>query len=164
MIFVTVGAQMPFDRLIVAMDRWAEAHPGAEIVAQIGASAFRPKAMRWVRFLSPEEYDRHYRSAKFVVAHAGTGSIIAALQLGKPIVIMPRQAALMETRNDHQLATAQQFSRFPSVLVASGGDELSAKLDMAEGIGSGRTIGQYASDELLTAIRSFIGECSMRAN
>ena len=36
MIFVTVGAQMPFDRLTSSVDRWAASHPTSDVVAQIG--------------------------------------------------------------------------------------------------------------------------------
>src|SRR5688500_9921748 len=97
-IFVTVGAQMPFDRLVRAVDAWAEGR--TDVVAQIGESAYVPKTLRWTRFLEPEAFRRHYAEAKVVVAHAGTGSIITALQIGKPIIVMPRRAALRETRND----------------------------------------------------------------
>ena len=36
MIFVAVGTQFPFDRLIRCVDEWALAH-GVEVVAQIAA-------------------------------------------------------------------------------------------------------------------------------
>ena len=35
MIFATVGTQLPFDRLIAAVDRWAGTRPGREVFAQI---------------------------------------------------------------------------------------------------------------------------------
>ncbi len=37
MIFVTVGEQLPFDRLVRAVDEWAAAS-GKEVFAQIGNS------------------------------------------------------------------------------------------------------------------------------
>jgi len=36
MIFVTVGAQMAFDRLIRAVDAWAGVHPAVSVFGQIG--------------------------------------------------------------------------------------------------------------------------------
>ena len=41
MIFVTVGYQMPFDRMVESIDRWAGRHPDAAIFAQIGPTEFR---------------------------------------------------------------------------------------------------------------------------
>ena len=41
-----------------------------------------------------------------VIAHDEMGSIITALEMGKPIVVMPRRAELGEHRNDHQVAAA----------------------------------------------------------
>ena len=34
-LLLTVGAQMPFDRLVLAMDAWAAANPSARVAAQI---------------------------------------------------------------------------------------------------------------------------------
>ncbi|MCG8094946.1 MAG: glycosyl transferase family 28, partial [Candidatus Thiodiazotropha endolucinida] len=52
------------------------------------------------------------------VAHAGMGSILSSLSLGKPIIIMPRKASLGEHRNEHQMATAKRFQNRPGVYVA----------------------------------------------
>ena len=40
MIFVTVGSQLPFDRLVRAVDDWAAGNGGAAAFAQIGASSY----------------------------------------------------------------------------------------------------------------------------
>ena len=63
-------------------------------------------------------------SADAIIGHAGIGTIITALQLAKPLLVMPRQGALRETRNDHQLATARRFCNFPSVHVAQDEHDL----------------------------------------
>ena len=43
MIFVTVGTQLPFDRLVRAVDAWAAEHPQVDVFGQIGPASFRPK-------------------------------------------------------------------------------------------------------------------------
>lgn len=91
-----------------------------------------------------------------IIAHAGTGSIITAFQLGKPILIMPQRASLRETRNDHQVATAEQFRRFSSIVVASDEKELIARLEGIDDLDGRQTVGPYASQELLMTIRRFI--------
>jgi UDP-N-acetylglucosamine transferase subunit ALG13 len=42
MIFVTVGSQMPFDRLVEAVDGWV-GQTTREVLAQIGDSQLKPK-------------------------------------------------------------------------------------------------------------------------
>jgi UDP-N-acetylglucosamine transferase subunit ALG13 len=155
-IFVTVGAQMPFDRLVKTVDEWAGARRSGDVFAQIGATSYRPLNMRWTQFLQPAEFSERAASAKVIVAHAGTGSIITALQLGKPILVMPRRAALRETRNDHQLATALQFRRFGSVSMAADEAELRTKLERLEELTGVRAVGSHASRQLLDALRRFV--------
>ena len=156
MIFVTVGAQMPFDRLIKTIDQWAQKNNRDDVFAQIGQTDFRPSYIKWTHFLKPNEFMHYYDSAKVIVAHAGTGSIITALQMGKPILVMPRQASLRETRNDHQVATTERFRHIGSVTVASNESELLAKLEDIDDLRGGDVIEANASHELVGAIREFI--------
>jgi UDP-N-acetylglucosamine transferase subunit ALG13 len=156
LIFVTVGAQMPFDRLVSAVDHWASDRNRSDVFAQIGQSEYRPQRIECSQLLEPDEFRRRCEGASAIVAHAGTGSIITALQMGKPIIIMPRRASLMETRNDHQVATAEQFKKFSSVVVAWNENELPARLDEIDGMVGQTSVGQYASEELLKAVRGFI--------
>ena len=159
MIFVTVGAQMPFDRLVRTVDQWAGENGRDDVFAQIGQSEYHPSNIQWTNFLEPEEFKRKYEAAKVIVSHAGTGSIITALQLGKPILVMPRRANLRETRNDHQAATSEQFRRFDSVEVAWDENELIAKLEAIDNLHGSHRIESYASSELVKAIREFVDGC-----
>lgn len=159
MIFVTVGAQMPFDRLVIAVDQWARKNGRDDVFAQIGQSEYQPSNLQWINFLEPDKFKRKYESAKVIVAHAGTGSIITALQMGKPILVMPRRAILHETRNDHQIATSEQFRRFGSVEVAWDENELVTKLEGIDSLRGSQKIESYASNELVMAIREFIDGC-----
>ncbi len=56
MIFVTVGAQMAFDRLIGWMDDWAVAEGRQDVIAQIGPSSYQPQRLEIVPFMSPPEF------------------------------------------------------------------------------------------------------------
>lgn len=156
MIFVTVGAQMPFDRLVKVVDEWACARGRSDVFAQIGRTDYRPSFIQWTRFLEPCAFRRHYAAARAIVAHAGTGTIITALQFGKPIVIMPRRASMRETRNDHQIATAERFARYASVAVAWNEAELIARMEEIDSMAGQQAVGPHASRELLSAIREFV--------
>ncbi|MFN3371679.1 MAG: glycosyltransferase [Sphingomonadaceae bacterium] len=157
MIFLTIGTHEPFDRLVEAMDRWAGAS-GVEVFAQ-GAGRYRPRHFELVHKLDPDSYRARVEAADFLVAHAGMGSIITALDCGKPIVVMPRRGHLNETRNDHQWATARQLASVPGILVAEDEAALPALLDRlvaGDRPAEVQRLSPWASDELIAAVRGVI--------
>jgi UDP-N-acetylglucosamine transferase subunit ALG13 len=161
MIFVTVGSQLPFDRLVKSVEAWSIERDYTDIFAQIadpGPSGFYPKRFGWAKFLGPNDFTRSVETASLLVAHAGMGSIISALTLAKPIVIMPRRGALGETRNDHQHATAINFASRAGIYVAMDEQSLPKTIDAAmsnapQGSVAAET---FANRELLESIRQFI--------
>ena len=82
-------------------------------------------------FITPSEFRRNVEAAYVVIAHAGMGSIITALELGKRIIVMPRRAELGEHRSDHQVATAKRFADRGALSCCSTERELLEKLDLA---------------------------------
>ena len=155
MIFVTVGTQLAFDRMIRTVDAWV-GKSGAEVFAQIGPGEYTPKHMRWTRTMPADECATHIRQARAIVAHAGMGSILTALQLGKPIVVMPRRGDLGEHRNDHQLVTAKHFKEQGRIQVASGEAELGDFLDGIATLQPSARISTSASPALIGALRNFV--------
>lgn len=125
MIFVTVGTQLPFPRLIEAMDNLA-ADLEEPVIAQTGPFAGEVAHMEASENLQPSDFEQNFKAARLVVAHAGIGSILSAKRYGKPLVILPRRVAFGEHRNDHQLATAKQVEAVPGVYVAWEAEELGA--------------------------------------
>lgn len=158
MIFVTIGTQAPFDRLISAMDEIAALYPEEIFVAQVYSTEVVVKNMEVRDFLSPVEFDRLFSEASLIVSHAGMGTIISALTIGKPIVIMPRKAYLNEHRNEHQLATARKFKDLGYVHVADDEKELKMIMESLRttGIKSLHKTTENASSELIASIRRFI--------
>jgi UDP-N-acetylglucosamine transferase subunit ALG13 len=155
-LFVTVGYQMSFDRLVIAVDEWAANRQKTDVFAQIGPTGTAPTHVDWVRFLEPNDFQRRIEECDAVVAHAGMGSILMALQYGKPILVIPRKGALKETRNDHQIATANRFAIGGHILVAMDEAQLPDKLDELCHCREMHRISNEASPELISAIREFI--------
>jgi UDP-N-acetylglucosamine transferase subunit ALG13 len=163
MIFATVGTQLPFSRLLSALDEWAGRNPQTRVVAQTGAASEHFSHIETVRTLTREAFLDQVRRADLVVAHAGMGSILSAAELGKRVVIMPRRAELGEHRNDHQRDTAEKMGALSNVSVAETADALWARLDaelerasqpqLEEGEASAAP---RASDELLRTLRGFV--------
>lgn len=156
LIFVTVGAQMPFDRLVRTVDDWAGATGSADVVAQVGNSTYVPRNLRWEKFLEPSLFEQHISRADVVVGHAGTGTILSALSQQKPILVMPRRASLAETRNDHQTATVNHLRALEGVTVAMDEDELLQKLQRLHTLRPGPPLPDCASSELLSTLRNFL--------
>lgn len=127
MILVTTGTQLPFDRLIVAVDEVAPSL-SEPIFAQIGLSDYRPRNVEWTASLRPSQFDDKVRDASLVVSHAGIGTILRAKKHGKPIILFPRQLAFGEQRNDHQLATCAQLAGEPGIYVAMNRESLAELL------------------------------------
>ncbi len=156
MIFVTVGTELPFDRLIKTIDRWATESGRSDVFAQIGIGGWEPKYLQFDHFLESAEFAERFDSADVIIAHAGMGTILSALQRAKPILIMPRRSSLDEQRNDHQLATARRFFEMGTVTVAFDEAELRLKLDRVGELTAHERIGPFASEALQSVIRNFI--------
>jgi mannose-1-phosphate guanylyltransferase len=83
------------------------------------------------------------------------GSILTALQSGKPILVMPRSASLGEHRNDHQLQTAKHFQQQGRIRVAFDEAELERQLDGIATFQPSVRIASLASPALIDALRGF---------
>ncbi|UFS68820.1 hypothetical protein LPW11_13020 [Geomonas sp. RF6] len=163
MIFVTVGTQLPFDRLIRTVDDWAGAHPEVEVFAQVGPSEMRAAHIETVPFVAPDEADRRFRQADLIVSHAGMGSIITALKYKKPILILPRVAAQGEHRNDHQMATAKWLGVRRGITVAWTEQEVSRYLEGELQLSQTGEISDSADPQFINNLRSAImGEVEPR--
>jgi len=156
MIFVTVGTDGPFDRLIRAVDLWAAQAGRTDVFAQIGKSTLKPRFIQYAEFLEPPEFQDRFMAARLVISHAGMGTILTALRYGKPLLVMPRRAGLGEQRNDHQLATARRLSAMGKIVVAFDEPELMAMLGTVDELAARESTGPYAQPALLAAIHDYI--------
>jgi len=160
MIFVAVGTQFPFNRLIEYMDAWAAEH-NEEVIAQISDGDYTPKHMKWERFMDGEQYNKHIAEASVFVSHAGMGNIISAREQQTPIIVMNRQFTLGEHRNDHQADGLKWMGKLEGVLTASTQDELFEQIhtikasNFSEMVCSSMTVG---NDNLSNYIADFINE------
>lgn len=156
MIFVTVGSDIPFDRLIKAVDLWARKRNRHDIFAQVGRNGWKPKFITSAEILEPCDFAVRLAASSIVIGHAGMGTVLSALQQSKPIIVMPRRGHLGETRNDHQMATAHHLLAMGRVNVAYDEYELCQRLDHLEQLVPLELIAPYANPELTRNLRDFI--------
>lgn len=149
---------LPFDRLIRAVDAWAGSHPETPVLAQIGNGRYEPVHARFVRLMPPADYARAVAEAQLFVAHAGMGSIITAIQSGKPLLMLPRLQSLGEHNTDHQLATVRNVANRPGLHHVDTDADLGAAIDrlLATGSEAPAPIEPFASAELLENVRAFV--------
>jgi len=162
-IFVAVGTQGPFDRMIRPIDEWAARNDRDDVFAQIGTGAWRPTRLKWVEHLEAQEFRACVARSEVLICHAGMGSILTALELGKPVLVMPRRMELREQRNDHQLATARKLEELGLATVAKDEDELAEclqRLDQLKVASRTRTV---ELDRLLETLRRFLAMASSGA-
>ena len=123
-IFASLGnARQPFNRFLQMVDEAAE-RAGMRTLLQTGHSTYRPKAADAVDFVTRPEFEELVRAADSVIMHAGVGSVMTALQLGKIPIVVPRRLDHGEHIDNHQFQLAAELSRLGWCRVANGTDEL----------------------------------------
>jgi len=130
MMFITVGTEkFPFDRLIETIDKAITiGEIKDEVFAQIGSSTYIPKFIKYEKFLTFDEMIKTIRKADIVVSHAGVGSLLICLQMGKMPIIFPRLSRFGEHVDDHQLEFAKRIDVLKKALVAYDEDDLLYKI------------------------------------
>lgn len=130
MIFVTVGSHYQgFDRLIKKMDEIA-GKIDEKVIMQIGHTEYKPANAEYFDFVDDfQEIERLNREARVVVSHAGAGSILTALKLGSPVIVVPRLKKYDEHMDDHQLEIADAMSSKEGVFTVYDVDDLELHLN-----------------------------------
>ncbi len=110
MIFITVGSQLTFDRLLKAVDKEIEAgNIKDQVIVQGGKTKFKSKNMKIIKFLELDEFDKYIKDADLIISHGGVGSIIDALKYNKTVIATPRLKKYKEALNDHQIQIIENF-------------------------------------------------------
>ena len=135
MIFVAVGTQFSFNRLIQYMDEWVVTDSNSNnetVIAQVSDGDYQTKHIETHPFMDAEQYNKNIREASVFVSHAGMGNIISARELQTPIIVINRQYKLGEHRNDHQADGLKWMGKLDGVYTASTQEELYAHLNNIE--------------------------------
>ena len=111
MIYVALGTMfLDFPRLILKMDEIASA-TAEETIIQTGMGKTVPKTCKYFDFKPREEVLDIQCRARVIVCHAGIGSVLDALTVRRPFIVVPRLKKFGEHMNDHQLDLARAVER-----------------------------------------------------
>ena len=126
MIFVTLGTQdKQFLRLMEAVNEIETDEP---IIAQVGSTKCLKLKLRSnikiCDYLPDYQFDKYLSEARVVITHAGVGTIIKGLKLGKKMIVAARLKKYKEHVNDHQLQILDAFSREKYIIPLENFDDL----------------------------------------
>ena len=125
MIFLTVGTQFPFDRLVRAIDNIiGDGLLSETVFGQIGENACRPGNFEAVATMEKADFDKYVQDSSAIIGHAGMGTITMALDNNKPLLVLPRLRRFGEVVNDHQVGIARRFSELGHILAADNVEDL----------------------------------------
>lgn len=162
MILVILGTQdKPFQRLLEAVNTAVEV--GAiqdRIIVQAGTTVYTSKHMEIFDLLPMDQFDQFLSQADLVITHAGVGSIVSALKLGKTVIAAARSAQLGEHANDHQMEILEEFSKEGYILPLLNFDELPQVIETSKTFVP--AIYQSTTVKVLDEIRNFITQDQKR--
>ena len=125
LLFATVGATLPFDRLVNAVAQLkAEGAIPEQVILQTGTGGAHPPGLDVRESLPFDEVQALLRDASIVVCHGGTGSLITAVRQGCHVIAMPRLHTLGEHYDDHQSEITAAFEKRGLIQVARSVDDL----------------------------------------
>ncbi|WP_308103171.1 glycosyltransferase [Actinocorallia sp. API 0066] len=117
LIVVTVGTDHhPFNRLMDWLEPWLAAHPAVRCVAQHGTSR-PPRGAECHTILPHEDLLSLLAEATAVVCHGGPGTITDARNAGLLPLVVPRNAALGEHVDNHQIRFTTLLSTQNAILL-----------------------------------------------
>jgi len=128
---VTLGTMedYAFRRLI---DRLLALLPSeVDVLWQVGCTDVSDLALEAHKALPAEALKREVAAADVVIAHAGCGSAVTALEAGKMPVLVPRSAERGENIDDHQQLLAGELSRRGLAISRSVEELMFADLELA---------------------------------
>lgn len=134
MIFLTVGSQkFQFNRLLKEIDRLISKEIIKDrVVAQIGASDYKPINYEYFDFLTKEEFMKYIDQSSLIITHGGTGVIINALKKNKRIIAIPRLSKFDEHVDDHQVQLINEFKELNFIEPVYDIDELENAINKAQ--------------------------------
>ncbi|HTU38398.1 MAG TPA: glycosyltransferase [Acidimicrobiales bacterium] len=145
-VVVSLGtSRYPFPRLVNSLR--AVLPSSAEVVWQIGTTPLDDPGVRTYDQMPQEDLSAVMREADLVIAHAGVGTALQAMEAGHCPVLIPRRAEQREHVDDHQFEVASELAGLGLVTVCEP-EEITLDL-LARASGRGVTPSAHLPDFVL---------------
>ena len=126
-IFLSVGTQLPFDRLVKFAEEVFVKRDDVYPTWQVGNGGYKPSEGMVYETMDRSLYTKVLEESDLLITHCGIGNIVTATSRGVSVICCPRMTHYGEHRNDHQLDTAEAISQ--SIVIVNNAEELQKALD-----------------------------------
>ena len=124
MIFVSLGTQdKPFNRIIdyvISLKENLKELQSEKIIIQLGQTKLLKSDNKRIKnleniiiydMLKPEKMKDIIKDSDIIITHAGVGTIMECLEMGKEIIVVPRKVENLEHVNNHQEEIAFEMEK-----------------------------------------------------
>jgi len=158
LLFATVGATLPFERLAsLVLDAKRDGAIIEDVVLQTGVEDTRIPPVDGVTLVSEMSFDdvqEILARADVVICHGGTGSIITALRQHCRVIVIPRRFDLGEHYDNHQEEITTSFAKRGLVHFAHDAESLQGALVAARATEPRAATTDYR--ELIVSLKAII--------
>lgn len=143
MIFVSLGTQdKPFNRIIdyvISLKENLKELQSEKIIIQLGQTKLIKSDNERIKnleniiiydMLKPEKMKDIIKDSDIIITHAGVGTIMECLEMGKEIIVVPRKAENLEHVNNHQEEIAFEMEKRGFLTKVDTYEELENKIIM----------------------------------
>ena len=156
MILVLLGTfDIDFSRPLIAIEKLCSSGVlNEEIIVQSGYTKFDSKYFKNIPFINRTDLEKLYLDARLIISHAGTGSILKGIKLGKKVIAVARLQKYSECVDDHQLEILNEFSKKGYIIPWNENDSLETVLLIAESF----ELNEYISNkkEVIAYLKKYI--------
>lgn len=134
MILVLLGTfKIDFSRPLIQIEKAIlDGQIADTVVVQSGHTNFSSQVLSIQKFMTSAELNVLYQEAEVVITHAGVGSILRGLQMGKKVIAVPRLYKYKEHVDDHQLDILNEFAAQGYLIPWHETDSFQSLLEMAK--------------------------------
>ena len=143
MIFVSLGTQdKPFNRIIdyvISLKENLKEIKSEKIIIQLGQTKLLKSENEKIEkleniiiydMLKPGKMKDIIKDSDIIITHAGVGTIMECLEMGKEIIVVPRKAENLEHVNNHQEEIAFEMEKRGFLTKVDTYEELENKISM----------------------------------
>lgn len=143
MIFVSLGTQdKPFNRIIdyvISLKENLKELQSEKIIIQLGQTKLLKSDNERIKnlenitiydMLKPEKMKDIIKDSDIIITHAGVGTIMECLEMGKEIIVVPRKVENLEHVNNHQEEIAFEMEKKGFLTKVDTYEELENKISI----------------------------------
>ena len=159
MIFVITGTEaFPFNRFIEKIDSMKENKIiNEDIFIQLGSCSYIPKYCSWQKWLSFASMRENIASADLVISHAGAGTTLLCLEMGKTPLLVTRRKEFGEHLDDHQVSFARIMEKLKYAVVAYRVTDLEHCIGKLRQISKNKFALIKDNSELVSFLKTWLG-------